>query len=234
VSVTVDRFRVLWDFEDVDGSERRLRAQLDREQTPAGRAEALTQLARVESLRGDFDACERLLLEAERLAGPDDAAQIRIHLERGRKLRSVGDGPASVRLFETAFALACEQREFFLAGDAAHMVAIADPSLMDEWTERGLDLAREPGAAYWAGPLLNNLAWGRFDAGEHERALELFERALAARERDPADEAGIAWARYGVAAALRARGRGEAAESVMQPALEWARRAGKPPDYFQG
>ena len=233
--MTADRFRALWDFEDVDGSERRLRAQLDRERTPAGRAEALTQLARVESLRGDFDACERLLLEAEQLVGPDDTARIRIDLERGRKLRSSGDGPAAVPLFEAAFALACERREFFLAGDAAHMVALADPSLMDEWTERGLDLAEgEPEAAYWAGPLLNNLAWSRFDAGEHERALELFERALAAHERDPADEAGIAWGRYGVAAALRSLGRGGEADSVMRPALEWASRAGKPEDYFEG
>lgn len=230
-----DRFRALWDFEDVQASEQRLRAQLERERTPGGRAEALTQLARVASLRGDFDACERLLREAEGLSAPGDIAWIRIHLERGRRLRSSGDAPASVPVFEAAYTLACEQREFFLAGDAAHMVALAHPTLMDEWTERGLQLAeREPEAAYWAGPLLNNLAWTRFDAGEHERALELFERALGARERDPTDESGIAWARYGVAAALRSLGRTEEAGSVLRPALEWARRAGKPEDYFQG
>ena len=232
-----DRFRELWDFDDIDGSERRLRAQLQREGTSAGRAEALTQLARVESLRGDFDGCERLLRQAEELIASRDApvARIRIGLERGRKLRSGGDASASVPLFEAAYARACACGEFFLAGDAAHMVAIADPALMEEWTQRGLELAvREPDASYWAGPLLNNVAWSRLEAGDHERALEVFERALAARERDPRDDVGIAWARYGVAEALRSLGREDEAESVMQPALEWARRTDKPEDYFEG
>jgi hypothetical protein len=39
-----DRLRLLWDFGDLDASERRLRAQLDLEDTPEGRAEVLTQL----------------------------------------------------------------------------------------------------------------------------------------------------------------------------------------------
>jgi hypothetical protein len=63
-----------------------------------------------------------------------------------------------VPLFEAAFARALELREFWLAGDAAHMVAIADERKMIEWTQRGLELAdSELEAAYWAGPLLNNL-----------------------------------------------------------------------------
>ena len=104
-----------------------------------------------------------------------------------------------------------------------------------EWTERGLTLAeREPDAVYWAGPLLNNLAWRYYDAGEYERALDLFERALEVRERDPANEAAIGWARYGVAQALRALGREAEADAMMEPALAWAKRAGKPDDYFSG
>src|SRR5689334_11670094 len=46
-----DRLRPLWDFEDVEGTETRLREQLEREESGAGRAEVLTQLARVHSLR---------------------------------------------------------------------------------------------------------------------------------------------------------------------------------------
>jgi tetratricopeptide (TPR) repeat protein len=106
---------------------------------------------------------------------------------------------------------------------------------MERWTSRGLDLAaREPDAAYWAGPLLNNLAWTYHDSGEYERALELFEQALEARLRDPENEAGIAWARYGIAQALRALGRTGEADKVIEPALAWARAAGKPEDYFSG
>ena len=49
-----DRLRPLWDFDDLDGSERRFDAQLQSETSDAGRAEVLTQLARVQGLRGNF------------------------------------------------------------------------------------------------------------------------------------------------------------------------------------
>jgi hypothetical protein len=49
-----DRLRALWDFRDLELSERRLRAQLEQEGSPAGQAEVLTQLARVEGLRDRF------------------------------------------------------------------------------------------------------------------------------------------------------------------------------------
>ena len=51
-----DRLRHLWDFYDLDATEQRLRAQLEHESEAAGRAEVLTQLARVVGLRNDFDA----------------------------------------------------------------------------------------------------------------------------------------------------------------------------------
>ncbi len=53
-----DRLRPLWDFGDLDATQQRLRAQLSDERDDAGRAEVLTQLARVDGLRDDFDACE--------------------------------------------------------------------------------------------------------------------------------------------------------------------------------
>jgi tetratricopeptide (TPR) repeat protein len=205
-----DRLRPLWDFDDLDTSEQRLRAQLEEESDDAGRAEVLTQLARVEGLRGDFDACERLLQEAERLAGSSAPGRIRIDLERGRKLRSSGDPGAALPLFEAAFARASESGEHYLAGDALHMCALAvseDRAAMEQWTQRGLELGeREPAAAYWAGPLLNNLGWAYFDAGEHEHALELFERALEARKRDPVDQEAIAFAEEAIQSARDALG----------------------------
>jgi tetratricopeptide (TPR) repeat protein len=199
-----DRLRSLWDFEDLDATQGRLREQLEQETTDAGRAEVLTQLARVESLRDEFDACERLLQEAEALAGSSPAAKVRIDLERGRKLRSSGDGEAATPLFESAFAHACENGEYFLAGDAAHMVAISVPEKMLEWTQRGLELAEsEPDAAYWAGPLLNNLGWFHYEARDYEAALAAFERGLEARERDPENQQALEWAREAVAKARR-------------------------------
>jgi tetratricopeptide (TPR) repeat protein len=201
-----DRLRPLWDFDDLDATESRLRTQLEEEASDEGRAEVLTQLARVAGLRDDFDRCEELLQEAESLAG-DGVARVRIDLERGRKLRSSGDGAAAVPLFEATFARASERREFFLAGDAAHMVAISDEGKMLDWTERGLALAdSEADASYWAGPLLNNLGWHYFEAGDHAKALEVFERALEVRRRDPSNAQAIEWAQEAVEEARKALG----------------------------
>ena len=192
----MDALRAYWDFDDLDATARRFRAL---------RAEALTQLARVEGLRERFDEGDRLLDEA---AQEDDArVRIRVDLERGRLRRSSGDKAAALPLFESAFAAALEAGEDWLAGDAAHMCALAarDWDGMLAWSRRGIELAEaSEAAAYWAGPLLNNLGWEYFEAGEHEDALGAFERALAAREREPDKPAEIAIARYAVAKALLA------------------------------
>ena len=186
-----DRLRPLWDFDDLDATESRLRTQLEGEKSDEGK-------------RDDFSACDALLQEAEPLAG-DGVARVRIDLERGRKLRSSGDAAAAVPLFEAAFARASELRAFFLAGDAAHMVAIADEGKMLDWTERGLALAdSEADASYWAGPLLNNLGWHYFEAGDHAKALEVFERALEVRRRDPSNPQAIQWAQEAVDEARKA------------------------------
>jgi tetratricopeptide (TPR) repeat protein len=218
-----DRLRPLWDFGDFDATEERLREQLEREDDDGGRAEVLTQLARVQGLRGDFDACEQLLDRAEPLAGTSPPANIRLELERGRMYRSSGDSEAAFPLFQSAFARAEEAEEWYLAGDAAHMCAIAvdDRKLQEEWTQRGIDLGeRQPDAAYWSGPLLNNLGWAYSEARKHERALDLFQQALEVRRRDPDNRAGMAWAQYAVAYELRELGRAAEAVPLLEQAAE--------------
>ena len=200
-----DRLRPLWDFEDLDATEERFRSQLEGEESDAECAEILTQLARVQGLRDDFEGCEQLLQEAESLAGDDARARVRVDLERGRKLRSSGQSEAAAPLFESAFARATRAGDYFLAGDAAHMVALSVPEKMKEWTQRGLDLAAtEPDAAYWAGPLLNNLGWHHYECGDYEAALETFERALEVRKRDPGNPQAIGWAEEAVEEARKA------------------------------
>ena len=193
----MDPLRAYWDFDDLDASAARFRAL---------RAEALTQLARVEGLRERYDEGDRLLDDVD-----DDSPRVRIRvdLERGRLRRSAGDKEAALPLFERAFATAVEAGEDWLAGDAAHMCALAAPDRegFAAWTNRGLELAdSSEAAASWAGPLLNNLGWEYFDAGEHERALELLERALEVRLRDPDNTAAIEHAREAVAEARKALG----------------------------
>jgi tetratricopeptide (TPR) repeat protein len=193
-----DPLRPLWDFDDLDATEARFRAL---------RAEALTQLARVEGLRDRFEEGDRLL---DDIVEEDTRVRIRVDLERGRLRRSSGDKEAALPLFESAYATALGAREDWLAADAAHMCALAAPDRdgFIAWTNRGIKLAEtSEAAAYWLGPLLNNLGWEHFDAGEHEQALEVFERALEVRERDPERVAEIEVAREAVAEALRALGR---------------------------
>jgi len=193
-----DPLRPLWDFDDLDTTEGRFRAL---------RAEALTQLARVEGLRDRFEEGDRLLDE---IIDEAPRVRIRVDLERGRLRRSSGDKEAALPLFESAFAAAREAGEDWLACDAAHMCALAAPDHAGfvAWTNRGIELAESSeAAAYWLGPLLNNLGWELFDAGEHEQALGLFERALEVRLRDPGNAAAIEHAREAVTEARRALSR---------------------------
>jgi len=230
-----DRLRPLWDFADLDGSERRFREALDGELSPAGRAEILTQLARVEGLRGDFEAGERLVAEAESVAACELVPRVRIDLERGRLHRSSGDRESAFPLFESAYALALEADEGFLAGDAAHMAALAAPDRDGylKWTECGIALAESSeDAGYWLGPLLNNLGWEHYEAGEYGEALSAFSRALAAREDDPKNPEPIALARYAVGKALRALGRSDEAVTLLEQAVAWAESEDAPDGWY--
>lgn len=230
-----DRLRALWDFGDLDASETRLRGQLESETSDAGRAEVLTQLARVEGLRDRFEAGERLVVEAEQLAGASEVARARIDLERGRLRRSSGDPQAAFPLFESAFTTALPAGQTFIAADAAHMAALAAGNREGflRWTNRGIDLAEEDGDAfYWLGPLLNNLGWELYEAAAYEAALNAFERALVARERNPENPEPIALARFAVGKALRALGRHEEAIPLLEQAVAWTTAVGQPDGWY--
>lgn len=230
-----DRLRPLWDFGDLDATEGRLRAALGEETADEGRAEVLTQLARVEGLRGDFESGESLVEEAAALAPEGGIAEARVDLERGRLRRSGGDREGALPHFESAFATATDLGHWFIAADAAHMAALVAPDREGfvEWTQRGIDLAeRHEEASYWVGPLLNNLGWEHYEAGDLEQALDAFERALEAREREPGNEEPIALARYAVGRALRGLGRPEEAVPLVEQAVAWAADNGLPDGWY--
>ena len=229
-----DRLRPLWDFDDLDATEERLREQLDAEESEDGRAEVLTQLARVEGLRGEFERADALADDAGARA-QGATARARVDLERGRIRRSSGDREAARPLFESAFAGAVGGRQYFMAADAAHMVALAssDRDEFLEWTNRGIEIAdTREAASYWLGPLLNNLGWKHYEQGEYTPALDAFERALQARERETENMAAIEIARYAVGKTLRALGRADEAIPLLETAVAWAERAGNPDGWF--
>jgi tetratricopeptide (TPR) repeat protein len=94
---------------------------------------------------------------------------------------------------------------------------------IEAWTARGLELT---GDGYWRAPLLNNLGWSRYDAGDFARALEAFDEALAVRTADPQHPHEREIARYAVAKTLRALGRIDEATRQLEVATGWAREAG--------
>jgi tetratricopeptide (TPR) repeat protein len=232
-----DRLRALWDFDDLDSTEQRFRAVLEQKSSGEEKAEVLTQLARVEGLRGRFVEGDQLVRQAEASAGPSAAANARIQLERGRLRRSSGDEEGARPLFESAYEIAVEAGEEFLAVDAAHMAALvaSDRAGMHAWTQRGIDMAEgsdEPEVEYWLGSLLNNLGWEYYEAGEYAAALEAFQRALEAREGSPERPAEIEIARYAVGKTLRALDRPGEAAALLERAVSWAESEGAPDGWF--
>jgi len=221
-----DGWRGVWDFNDLDLSERRFRDRLGEAKAASDRAALFTQLARIEGLRGDFAAGERLLAEAEVLGG----AESWVLIERGRLLRSSGDSAAALPLFEAAFEQARAAGDGFLAGDAAHMAALVGDA--EAWTARGIELTADDPGRYWLAPLLNNIGWSRYDRGDFERALDAFEEALLVRAADPQQPHEREVARYAVGKALRALGRLDEATAQLELAVAWATEAGIETPYF--
>jgi tetratricopeptide (TPR) repeat protein len=84
-----------------------------------------------------------------------------------------------------------------------------DPALQATWTERALAMAEasaDPLARRWRASLLNNMGWTRHGEARYDEALDLFDRALAARE-ERGDIGPIRIARWCVARTLRSLGR---------------------------
>lgn len=208
----------LWDFDDPEGSEQRLREAAAIAEG-ADRLVLLTQVARALGLREQYDAGHALL---DDLATHDREVAVRISLERGRLLRSAGQPDEARPHFEAAVASARAAGLDVLLVDALHMVALVAPAEQQRAvTEEALAVARasdDAAARDWDASLLNNIGMTHADAGEFEAALPVFEEALAARERI-GDPGRTRVARWMVAWALRNLGRIEEA-LAMQRALK--------------
>jgi tetratricopeptide (TPR) repeat protein len=199
------RLDALWDFGDPALSAERFRT----EPVAAGsvaEGELATQLARALGLDGRADEALAVL---DGLDTGHPVVSIRSALERGRLANSAGDAAAAVPHFEQAFDEAVIAGEDFLAIDAAHMLAIAEPDRAGEWASRGLELAAsaaDPRARRWGIALHNNLGWLHFDADRLQEALTEFELAAAAAQaHGTAEQQQVA--QWAVARCYRALGR---------------------------
>jgi tetratricopeptide (TPR) repeat protein len=181
------RLDALWDFADPAASAERFRTEPAAAGSVAA-GELATQQARALGLAGRGDEALAVL---DGLEAAHPVISIRIALERGRLANSAGDAAAAVPHFEQAFDEAVVAGEEFLAIDAAHMLAIADPDRAGEWTARGIELAEsaaDPRSQRWGIALHNNLGWLHFDADRLQEALSEFELAAAAAEAHGSDD----------------------------------------------
>jgi tetratricopeptide (TPR) repeat protein len=231
-------FDSLWNFSAPDSTEAAFQSILPLAKSSGDRdylAQLLTQIARTEGLQMKFEAATATLDEAETLITDDmKVARVRLLLERGRVLNSSKQREKAAPLFERAWNLARAAGADGFAVDAAHMLGIVSPgdSAID-WNRAAIAYAEqsnEPRARRWLGSLYNNLGWTYHERKEYATALELFQKALAARNAE-GKKPEIQIARWCVARALRSLGRLEEALAIQRTLLEEHRAAGTQDGY---
>lgn len=234
--MTYPEIAALWDNNDLDRTVSHMNRAREMNNDLAYHLEIHTQLARVKGMKGDFEGAHAILDSVETTMKPDmDKVRIRYLLERGRVYNSSGEQEKSLPLFEEALKLSQEKKHDNLAVDAVHMLGIAGPPEKQiEWNLIGLDIVENSDNRKlqgWIGPICNNLGWSYHDNGEHEKALQYFQKGLDWRE-SVGDQQGARVARWTIARTLRSLERiDEALE--MQLALEKEFRENNlPPDGF--
>jgi tetratricopeptide (TPR) repeat protein len=231
-------FDSLWDYDHPGNSERRFRellpAALDSRDLPY-LSQLLTQIARAEGLQRKFDAAHKTLDRVQKaLDNTDDMTRVRYLLERGRVFNSSGKRDDARPLFIEALDLAVKSKEDFYAVDAAHMMAIVEPTEKQSlWNLKALDLAENSAdekARKWRGSLYNNIGWTYFEQRQFEESLLMFERALEFQKQQ-GDPNKIMIARWCVAKALRMMDHTEEALEMQRDLYEQYQAAGKRSGY---
>lgn len=228
----------LWDYDQPKVSEARFRQLLAEvtNDTPLT-IEVLTQIARSQGLQRQFEAAHQTLDQAQALlTDASSRAQIRLWLERGRVFNSSRQREEARPLFLQAWQGASASGGDFYAVDAAHMLGIVEPPDQQlVWNLKALALAEaspDPRTQKWLGSLYNNIGWTYHDLGQDERALAIFQKALAWRI-DQGQVAEIRIARWSVARILRALQRTEEALGIQQSLYEALTQSGASDGYVE-
>lgn len=248
-SPPLQAFDTLWDFQHPAETEAAFRALLPEAEAatddPSLHWQLLTQIARAQGLQRRFedahatlDRVEKALETADPTAPSTAVARVRFLLERGRAFNSAqrkdDARPLFLQAWETAQQADSEGtrtlRMDHFAVDAAHMLGIVEPPCEAlQWNLRALELAEQSAdesAKKWLGSLYNNIGWTLHDRGEYERALEVFEKALAWRETQNQPDP-LHVAKWCVARTLRSLGRIDEALARQEKLLAECEAAGK-------
>ena len=231
-------FDSLWDYDHPGATEKRFRellpAALDSRDLPY-LTQLLTQIARTEGLQRKFEAAHKTLDRVQKgLDKTDDRTRVRYLLERGRVFNSSGKKEDARPLFLEAFDLALKSKDDFYAVDAAHMIAIVEPTEKQlQWNLKALDLAEnsaEEKARKWKGSLYNNIGWTYFEQRQFEESLLMFEKALEVQEQH-GDPNKILIAKWCVGKTLRMMDHTEEALEMQRDLYEQYQAAGKRSGY---
>jgi tetratricopeptide (TPR) repeat protein len=224
------QFDRLWDYGDPAATREKFESLLPEAEAWAEKSgdrspllQLRTQIARTHALERGFDEAHVVLdaIEPE-MEGAPTVVQVRYLLERGRAINSSGAPETASPLFLEAWNLAREAGEDFFAVDAAHMLGITEKGEASiRWNEEAIAWAEKSEserARGWLGSLYNNLGWTYHDLGDFDRALDLFERALAFREQQ-GDSENVRIAKWCVARCWRSLGRLEEALAAQEALL---------------
>ena len=208
----------LWDFDNLDKTEERFLGLIpvaDEAGSITYRLQLLTQIARIYSLRREFERAHMMLDTIEPLMHHDPAVEVRYLLERGRCFSSNGQNKKALPFFVQAWGIAKAARLDYLSVDSAHMVAIVEPNLQKQikWHKKAIEVAQNSTQPYvdtWLGSLYNNLGWSYHNNGDYEHAHDLFQKAMEWREQQD-DPKRLRIAKWLVARSLRSLERYEEA-----------------------
>jgi tetratricopeptide (TPR) repeat protein len=219
---TVPAFDAVWNYDDPAASEQRFHETLPTIDSNDFdlRLQLLTQIARAQGLQRRFEAAHQTLDQVEsQLTSTTPIARIRYCLERGRAFNSFGQRDKALPLFHEALALANTPDLDFYAVDSAHMLGIVEaPEQRLDWNLKAMAMAEQsnvPRTRRWLGSLYNNIGWMYHDLGEYDKALDLFQKALAWQHANGQPQQ-IHIARWCLARVLRSLNRVEEALPILR------------------